>query len=105
MLSSVAAQLINGDEVSVDEQKIRVTKIGDGRPRTVRVILNGREIRAIEQNRNKPSRWGKLARTGTHRPSGRSSALRIRYWNLPKTAGRKSMLKDCVGHNVIFYTK
>jgi hypothetical protein len=64
MLSSVAAQLINGDEVSADEQKIRVTKIGNGRLRTIRFILNGREIQAIEQNRNKPSHWGKLARKG-----------------------------------------
>ena len=64
LLRSVAAQLINGDEVSLEDRKVRVTKVGGGRLRTVRILLNGREIQAIEQNRDKPSRWGKLARKG-----------------------------------------
>jgi hypothetical protein len=62
LLSSVAAQLMNGSEVILDDQRLRVTRVGSGRLRTVRFILNGREIQAIEQNRNKPSRWGQLAR-------------------------------------------
>jgi hypothetical protein len=28
------------------------------------VKINGREIQALEQNRQKPSRWGELARKG-----------------------------------------
>jgi len=65
----VAAQLLNGPEVVIrdapgEEQTLRVTQVGSGRWRTVRVRLNGREIQAIEQNRTKPSRWGELARKG-----------------------------------------
>jgi hypothetical protein len=64
VLQSVAAQLMNGEEVTLDEnsQKLRVKRVGSGRLRTVEFKLNGRMFEAIEQNRNKPSRWGKLAR-------------------------------------------
>ena len=63
LLQSIAAQLMNGAEVVIreangDEQRLKVTRIGSGRLRTVRVRINGREIQAIEQNRSKPSRWG-----------------------------------------------
>lgn len=69
LLPSVAAQLMNGPEVVIKagdepEQKLRVTRIGSGRLRTVRVRINGRDLQAIEQNRTKPSRWGELARKG-----------------------------------------
>jgi hypothetical protein len=69
LLRSIAAQLMNGPEVLINEanegeQKLRVTRVGGGRLRTVRVKINGRDIQAIEQNRTKPSRWGQLARQG-----------------------------------------
>ena len=69
LLRSVAAQLMNGPEVVIKgvngaEQRLRVTRVGSGRFRTVRVRINGRDIQAIEQNRRKPSRWGELARKG-----------------------------------------
>jgi hypothetical protein len=69
LLQSVAAQLMNGPMVSIiepnePEQKLKVTRVGSGRLRTVRVRINGRDIQAIEQNRTKPSRWGQLARKG-----------------------------------------
>jgi len=69
LLRSVAAQLMNGTEVVIKtgtepEQKLRVTRIGNGRLRTVRVRISGRDLQAIEQNRTKPSRWGELARKG-----------------------------------------
>jgi hemin uptake protein HemP len=69
ILQSIAAQLMNSSEVVIsepngDEQRMRVTRVGGGRLRTARVIINGREIQAIEQNRTKPSRWGQLARQG-----------------------------------------
>ena len=69
LLRSVAAQLMNGPEVVITggsdpEQKLRVTRVGGGRLRTVRATINGREVQAIEQNREKPSRWGQLARKG-----------------------------------------
>jgi hypothetical protein len=53
---------MNGDAVLVEGQTIAVKKIGRGRLRAVEFQLNGRLIEAIEQNRDKPSRWGKLAR-------------------------------------------
>ncbi|MGA7218657.1 MAG: hypothetical protein WBX38_10100 [Candidatus Sulfotelmatobacter sp.] len=61
-LSLVAAQLFNGDEVVVEGQKIPVKRVGSGRLRLVQFRLNGRMFEAIEQNPEKPSRWGKLAR-------------------------------------------
>ncbi len=61
-LRSVAAQLMNGDEVIIGDQKLGVKRVGSGRLRMVRFKLNDREFDAIEQNPQKPSRWGKLAR-------------------------------------------
>ena len=57
-------QLMNGTEVALDEdgQKRRVRRVGSGRLRMVQFKLNERMFEAIEQNREKPSRWGKLAR-------------------------------------------
>ena len=62
VLGSVAAQLMNGEEVVVGDQKIRVQRVGRGRFRMVQFKLNGRTFEAIEQNPDKPSRWGELAR-------------------------------------------
>lgn len=63
-LSSIAAQLMNGKEVLFEDQKLKVERVGSGRLRTVRVMIHGRALQAIEQNRDKPSHWGKLARKG-----------------------------------------
>jgi hypothetical protein len=62
VLQAVAMQLMNGEEVVLEDQKLRVGRVGSGRLRTVQFKLNGRMFEAIEQNRMKPSRWGKLAR-------------------------------------------
>lgn len=62
ILESVAMQLLNSDTVALDDQKLRIKRVGSGRWRTVQFELNGRKFEAIEQNRNKPSRWGQLAR-------------------------------------------
>jgi hypothetical protein len=64
VLQAVAMQLMNGDLVTLDEdgQKLRVKRVGSGRLRMVQFKLNGRVFETIEQNREKPSRWGKLAR-------------------------------------------
>ncbi|HMC74284.1 MAG TPA: hypothetical protein VKG87_08275, partial [Terriglobales bacterium] len=34
--------------------------------KTLRFVMGGREYQAIEQNPEKPSRWGQLARKGHH---------------------------------------
>lgn len=62
LLSSVAQQLMNGDEVVVEKQKLRVQRVGSARLRMVQFPMNGEKIEALEQNPEKPSRWGKLAR-------------------------------------------
>jgi len=56
---------MNGAEVALDDQTMRVIRLGSGRLRSVRFLMNGRTIVAIEQNRNKPSRWGELAKKVT----------------------------------------
>ena len=61
-LGLVAGQLMNGQEVSLEGEKIPVRRVGRGRLRMVQFRLNGRVFEAIEQNPEKPSRWGKLAR-------------------------------------------
>ena len=62
VLQSVAMQLMNGEEVTLEDQTLRVKRVGSGRLRMVQFKLNGRMFEAIEQNRLKPSRWGQLAR-------------------------------------------
>jgi hypothetical protein len=64
VLRSVAEQLMNGREVSVEGRTFRVARTGSRRFRTVRFVTGGREYQGIEQNPEKPSRWGKLAREG-----------------------------------------
>ena len=55
---------MSGPEVDVAGRKTRVGRTGAQRLRTVRFLMGGREYQAIEQNPEKPSRWGKLARAG-----------------------------------------
>lgn len=64
LLASIAAQLMNGPKVVVDDQQILVTRVGSGRLHCVKFMMAGRAIVAIEQNRSKPSRWGQLAKKG-----------------------------------------
>ena len=64
ILSSVAEQMMGGAEVVVEGRASRVTRTGSRRLRTTRFLMGGKEYQAIEQNPEKPSRWGKLAREG-----------------------------------------
>jgi hypothetical protein len=64
MLKSVAQQMMSGAEVVVDSRASRVTRTGSQRLRTTRFLMGGKEYQAIEQNPEKPSQWGKLAREG-----------------------------------------
>lgn len=64
MLKSVAEQMMSGKEALVEGKRFRVTRTGSQRLRTVRFAMGGKEYQAIEQNPEKPSRWGKLAREG-----------------------------------------
>ena len=51
-------------EVVVEGQVSPVMRTGARRLRTVRFGMGGKTYQAIEQNAEKPSRWGKLAREG-----------------------------------------
>ena len=65
LMKAVAEQVLGGSEVVVVEGRaFRVSRTGKGTFRTVRFLMGGREYQAIEQNPEKPSRWGKLAREG-----------------------------------------
>ncbi len=64
IFQSVAEQLLTGSQLVVDGRTSRVTRIGSLRLRTARFLAAGREYQAIEQNAEKPSHWGKLARAG-----------------------------------------
>jgi len=64
VLKSVAEQVMSGAEIVVEGRASRVMRTGSRRFRTVRFSMGGREYQAIEQNPEKPSRWGKLAREG-----------------------------------------
>jgi len=64
VLKSVAVQLMSGAGVSLEGQMVRVGKTSRQRLRMARFLMKGREYEAIEQNPEKPSRWGKLAASG-----------------------------------------
>ncbi len=64
VLKSVAEQMMTSGEVSIEGRSVRVTRTGARRFRTVGFVMGGKEYQAIEQNPEKPSRWGKLAREG-----------------------------------------
>jgi len=64
VLKAVAEQVMSGAEVVVEGRASRVLRTGSRRLRTVRFAMGGRQYQAIEQNPEKPSRWGQLAREG-----------------------------------------
>lgn len=64
ILKSVAEQLMSGIHVEFEGRTALVRRTGSQRLRTVRFVMGGKEYQAIEQNAEKPSRWGKLAREG-----------------------------------------
>lgn len=64
LLKSVAEQMMTSGEVSVAGKSFRVSRTGTRRFRTVRFVMDNVEYQGIEQNPEKPSRWGQLAREG-----------------------------------------
>lgn len=63
-MKSVAEQLLHESAVKLEEETVPVRKTSRHRLRTARFEMNGREYEAVEQNPEKPSRWGKLAADG-----------------------------------------
>jgi hypothetical protein len=68
LLHVVAEQLLAAPEggIVIDGQKFDVKRVGSGRLRSVKFEAKGRELHALEQNPDKPSRWGRLAKDGHH---------------------------------------
>jgi hypothetical protein len=66
LLESVAKQMLAGKQVTVGDEDIAVKRTSSQRLKSLRFHMQGREYHAIEQNPDKPSRWGQLARDGHH---------------------------------------
>ncbi len=64
LLKSIAEQLMTGASVRVEGKSIPVRRTSRQRLRTMALTVAGHEYHAIEQNPEKPSRWGQLARSG-----------------------------------------
>jgi hypothetical protein len=64
LFQSVASQLLAGDYVEVGGKRLCVRRTSARRLRCVGFEMNDRHYEAIEQNPDKPSRWGQLARDG-----------------------------------------
>jgi hypothetical protein len=63
-MKAVAEQLMTAGLVKVAGQTVRVSKTSRHRLKAARFTIDGRDYEAIEQNPEKPSRWGKLAAHG-----------------------------------------
>jgi hypothetical protein len=64
LLRSIATQTMSGTRVVIGGKTLRVSRTSASRLRTAAFEMSGRECQAIEQNPDKPSRWGRLARAG-----------------------------------------
>lgn len=65
LLSSIATQMMS-NEAAIEAQgkSVPIRRTSGQHLKTVTFTMNGREYTAIEQNPEKPSRWGRLARAG-----------------------------------------
>ena len=64
LLKSVAAQLMTSTFVIIGGEFVPVRSTSRQRFKTVAFSVGGHRYQAIEQNPEKPSRWGQLARSG-----------------------------------------
>lgn len=64
LLGSIATMMMNGTHVEVQGKSVPVRRTSSQHLKTVTFTMNGREYAAIEQNPEKPSQWGQLARAG-----------------------------------------
>ena len=64
LLKSVASQLVSATTVAVAGRAAPVRGTSRQHLKTAAFSVEGHEYQAIEQNPEKPSRWGKLARSG-----------------------------------------
>jgi hypothetical protein len=64
VLASIAQQMMQSTFVDLDGEKLSVRRTSGQRLRTLAFVIDGHQYQAIEQNPEKPSRWGQLARDG-----------------------------------------
>ena len=64
VLSTVAKQMMRGKTAEPNGESLPVSRTSSPRLRTVAFQIDEHEYQAIEQNSEKPSRWGELARHG-----------------------------------------
>lgn len=64
LFQNMAAQMMASDQVEVSGAILPVRRTSSQRLKTVAFTSGGRKYQAIEQNPDKPSRWGQLARAG-----------------------------------------
>ena len=64
LMKQIAVNLMTRDQFEVSGQVVRVRRTSSQRLRNVEFTMGGRRFEAIEQNPEKPSRWGKLAQAG-----------------------------------------
>ena len=64
VFSAVARQMMAGDSIDVQGHSLRVRRTSASHLRTIAFRAGNCEYQAIEQNPEKPSRWGQLARAG-----------------------------------------
>lgn len=64
LLSSIATQLMSATQIKLDDKVLPVRRTSSQRLKAVAFEMNGKKYEAIEQNPEKPSRWGQLAREG-----------------------------------------
>ena len=64
LLNSIATQMMTGSHVHLEGKSIAVRRTSALHLRTLTFAMKGREYQAIEQNPEKPSRWGQLAKNG-----------------------------------------
>jgi hypothetical protein len=64
LMSEIATQLMSATQVKLGDKVLPVRRTSSQRLKAVAFEMNGRKYEAIEQNPEKPSRWGQLAREG-----------------------------------------
>jgi hypothetical protein len=64
LFEKIAAQLIAADKIEVEGAVLPIRRTSSQRLKTVPFTSGGQKYQAIEQNPDKPSRWGQLARSG-----------------------------------------
>jgi len=64
LLKSITAQLMTSRFVIIGGKSVPVRRTSTQRLKTVAFSVGGHRYQAIEQNPEKPSRWGQLARSG-----------------------------------------